>query len=334
MNVSPAHFIDTLFFGYQNAATLKAALELDLFTAIGEGVTDVAGLAARCGAAPRGIAMLCDALAAMEFLTKAADRYALSPDAAVFLDRASPACIAGIHEFMAAPEMISLIMQDPAGAVRRGGAPGLANIAPDNPVWVRFARAMAPFMAPVAALVAQHAGDPPPARVLDIAAGHGMFGIAFARRFPDCRVTGLDWDAVAAIARANAASAGVAARYDTIPGSAFEVAWGKGYDLVLLPNFLHHFDTDGCVAILRRAQAALASNGRVAIVEWVPHDDRISPPPVVLFGMSMLLTTPAGAVYTARELTAMLAQAGFAVPVVTPLEPTPMTLVLARKDAE
>ncbi len=74
-----------------------------------------------------------------------------------------------------------------------------------------------------------------------------------------------------AVARENAAAAGIADRYDTIVGNAFEVAWGEGYDLVLLPNFLHHFDTASCTAILRRARAPLASGGRVAIVEWVPN---------------------------------------------------------------
>jgi 2-polyprenyl-3-methyl-5-hydroxy-6-metoxy-1,4-benzoquinol methylase len=330
MAASPANFIDRLFFGLQDAAALKAALELDVFTAIGEGSTDTASLAARCAAAPRGIAALCDSLVVMGFLTKSSGQYALAADAAAFLDRRSPMCIAGIHDFLAAPEYVALVFQDPAGAVRRGGAPGLANVAPDHPIWIRFARAMGPFMQLDAKLVAEHAGDPPPRRVLDVAASHGLFGIAFGKRFPECRVTGLDWSAVVAIARENAAAAGMADRYDTIAGSAFEVAWGEDYDWVLLPNFLHHFDALSCTAILRRARAALSPGGRVAIVEWVPNEDRISPPVAALFAMTMLLTTPTGSTYTAAELAAMLADAGFGAPEVTPLVPTPLTLVVAR----
>jgi 2-polyprenyl-3-methyl-5-hydroxy-6-metoxy-1,4-benzoquinol methylase len=331
MAPSPANFIDRLFFGLQNAAALKAALELDVFTAIGEGATDAASLAARCAAAPRGIAALCDSLVVMGFLTKSSEHYALSADAAAFLDRRSPMCIAGIHDFLAAPEYVALVFQDPAGAVRRGGAPGLANVAPDHPIWIRFARAMGPFMQLDAKLVAEHAGDPPPRRVLDVAASHGLFGIAFGKRFPECRVTGLDWSAVVAIARENAAVAGMADRYDTIAGSAFEVAWGEDYDWVLLPNFLHHFDAASCTAILRRARAALSPGGRVAIVEWVPNEDRVSPPVAALFAMTMLLTTPSGSTYTAAELAAMLTDAGFGAPEVTPLVPTPLTLVVAHR---
>ena len=88
------------------------------------------------------------------------------------------------------------------------------------------------------------------------------------------------------------ACAGASTAYTTIAGSAFEVAWGEGYDLVLLPNFLHHFDRATCTDILRRA---LAPDGRVAIIEWVPNEDRISPPFPALFAMTILLTTPSGA---------------------------------------
>jgi 2-polyprenyl-3-methyl-5-hydroxy-6-metoxy-1,4-benzoquinol methylase len=330
MTASPANFVNRVFFGYQNTATLKAALELDVFTVIGKNSIDAPALAAKCQASPRGIAALCDSLVVMGFLTKSAAGYAQTEDAAVFLDRNSPACIASIHEFLASPELVAMMFQDPAGAVRRGGAPGLANVAPDNPIWIRFARAMGPFMTLDAKLVAEQASDPSPRRVLDIAASHGLFGIAFGQRFPKCHITGLDWGAVVAVARENAAAAGMADRYDTIVGSAFEVDWGKDYDWVLLPNFLHHFDRAACTELLRRARAALAPGGRVAIVEWVPNDDRVSPPVPALFAMTMLLTTPSGSTYTALEMAAMLADAKFAAPEIIPLLPTPLTLVLAR----
>src|SRR6185503_7202008 len=106
--------------------------------------------------------------------------------------------------------------------------------------------------------------------------------------------------------------------------------WGKDYDLVLIPNFLHHFDRAGCVSLLRRARAALAPGGRVAIVEWIPNDDRISPPVPALFAMTMLLSTPSGSTYTASELAELLADAQFGPPQIVPLIPTPLTLALSR----
>ncbi len=255
----------------------------------------------------------------------------LSADAAAFLDRRSPMCIAGIHDFLAAPEYVAMVFQDPAGAVRRGGAPGLANVAPDHPIWIRFARAMGPFMQLDAKLVAEHADGPPPRRVLDVAASHGLFGFAFGKRFPDAvspGSTGAPSSPSRAKMRPRQGWRTATTRLQEAPSN---VAWGEDYDWVLLPNFLHHFDASSCTAILRRARAALSPGGRVAIVEWVPNEDRISPPAPALFAMTMLLTTPSGSTYTAGELAAMLTDAGFGAPEVTPLVPTPLTLVVARR---
>ena len=119
-------------------------------------------------------------------------------------------------------------------------------------------------------------------------------------------------------------------RYDTIVGNAFEADWGNGYDVVLLPNFLHHFDRADCMKILHLARAALAPKGRVAIIEWVPNEDRVSPPAPALFAMTMLLSTPSGTTYTGPELSAMLTEAKFERSDIIPLLPTPLTLVLAR----
>src|SRR6478609_5030778 len=76
---------------YQRAAALKAAVELELFTAIGEGCATPAELARRCKAAERGVRILADFLVVIGFLTKREGRYGLTPDAATFLDRRSPA---------------------------------------------------------------------------------------------------------------------------------------------------------------------------------------------------------------------------------------------------
>jgi hypothetical protein len=82
--------------------------------------------------------------------------------------------------------------------------------------------------------------------------------------------------------------------------------------------------------ILHLTRAALAPKGRVAIVDWLPDEDRVSPPMPALFTMTMLLTTPSGTTYTGPELSAMLTEAKFERPEIIPLVPTPLTLVLAQ----
>jgi ubiquinone/menaquinone biosynthesis C-methylase UbiE len=170
-----------------------------------------------------------------------------------------------------------------------------------------------------------------PARVLDIAAGHGMWGLAFAKKFPNAHVVALDWSPVLEVARENARAAKVADRFSTIAGSAFEVDLGANYDAVLLPNFLHHFNVADCVKLLKRVHAALRSGGHVAIVEFVPNPDRISPPPSAGFSLVMLATTPEGDAYTLAEFSQMLAQAGFEPPTMHSLPASVNQAILSKR---
>jgi len=310
---SPDPFLGTMT-AYQRSAALKGALDLDLFTAIGAGAATVPALAERCAASPRGTRILCDYLTVAGFLRKDADTYALTPDSAAFLDRRSPTCVGGAAEFLYAPE-IREAFADVAQAVRRGGTAlaGGGTVAPEHPVWVRFARAMAPLMRmPARAVVDLVEVDATaPLRLLDVAAGHGVFGLAFAEAYPRAEVTALDWPAVLAVARENARAAGVDERFHALPGSAFETPLGGPYDLVLLPNFLHHFDPATCEGFLATVGRALAPAGKVVSVEFVPDEGRVTPPHAAMFSLVMLCTTSAGDAYTFAELAAMFRRAGF-----------------------
>ncbi|MHA3774091.1 methyltransferase [Verrucomicrobiota bacterium sgz303538] len=330
---SPALFFDTIN-AYQKTAALKAAVDLDLFTAIGDTPASAAELASRCNAADRGVRILCDSLTILGFLTKSDGRYALTPDSATFLSRKSPAYAGGAVDFLLAPEL-TRSFDDLASAVRKGGTAytELGTIAPEHPVWLRFARGMGPMMIPAAQSVAELLPIEPgqPRKVLDISASHGMYGIAFARRYPNVQLVALDWAPVLQVARENAEAAGVVDRFGTIAGSAFEVDFGTDYDVILVPNFLHHFDFADCVRFLRKVHAALRPGGRVGIVEFVPNPDRISPPGAAGFSLVMLGTTPAGDAYTFAELEKMLQEAGFGPAEEHPLQPTLATAVIAAK---
>lgn len=328
-DVSPNLFVDAML-GYQKTAAIKAALALDLFSTIAatDGTPDSIGRQTQ--ASPRGVRVLCDYLTVHGFLQKNGASYRLTPSTATFLTRSSPAWMGSAADFLAAPEMMSLWLDDPAAYVSNGGSVGLANVAADNPLWVNFAKAMVPFMAAQAAgLSAEVAGwDPPVRRVLDISAGHGMFGISVARAVAGAEITAVDWAAVLQVAKANAAAAGLADRYRVKPGSAFEVDWGGGFDLVLLTNFLHHFDRETCIALLAKAKACLGQQGRVVAVELVPNEDRVSPPFPAMFAFMMLGSTPAGEAYTEGEYAEMGRAAGFTRVSVSPIHPTPQSLVM------
>jgi ubiquinone/menaquinone biosynthesis C-methylase UbiE len=330
---SPQLFFQTIN-AHMRTEALKAAIELEVFTAIGEGNTTAADIAKRCNASEKGIRVLCDYLTIMEMLTKKDGQYGLTLDSSVFLDKRSPAYLGGAVGFLSSPELLegSKHMTE---AVRRGGT-AIENdgtIGPDNPIWVKFARAMAALMMMPAQLIAKlvDPGADRKLRILDIAAGHGLFGIEFLKQNPQAEVTAVDWKAVLEVAKENAQRAGVADRHRTIEGSAFDVDFGEGYDLVLLTNFLHHFDPPTCETLLRKVHAALADGGRVATLEFVPNEDRVTPPDSAGFSMMMLVGTPSGDAYTFPELERMFANAGFSRSTLHPLPPTFQQVVISEK---
>jgi 2-polyprenyl-3-methyl-5-hydroxy-6-metoxy-1,4-benzoquinol methylase len=330
---SPELFFETAN-AYQRSAALKAAIELDVFTAIGEGAQTAEEIAARCKASERGTRILCDYLVIMGFLSKEDRRYALTQDSAIFLNRRSPAYMGGTLEFLHSP-MLTAGFENLAEAVRKGGtvSPEGGTVAPENPIWVKFAKAMAPMMTMSAKAMAQLAGsaDGSKLKVLDIAAGHGMFGITIAQQNPDAEIVALDWPSVLQVAKENASNAGVSARFSTIEGSAFDVDYGSDYDLILLTNFLHHFDSETCESLLRKVHAALKDGGRVMTLEFVPNEDRISPPISAAFSMMMLSGTPGGDAYTFVELERMFKNAGFAQSELHQLPASPQQLVISHK---
>ena len=330
---SPEQIFDTLI-AFQRSAALQGAIELDLFTAIAEGANPVSAIAARCHASERGTRILCDYLTVIGFLTKNDGTYALTQNSAIFLNRHSPAYLGSVTGFLNAPSLTDAF-QDMAEIVRRGTTllAGDGSMDPEHPMWVDFARAMKPMMVPAAEgiatlLEAEKGGN---WQVLDIAAGHGIFGVTLARHNPQAQVTAVDWQSVLNVALENAQAAGVTDRYHLLPGSAFEVDYGTGYDIVLLTNFLHHFDQPTCETLLRRVHAALKPGGRAVTLEFVPNDDRVSPPMEATFSLTMLATTAAGNAYTFAEYDEMFGHAGFARSEIHQVPMSPQHVVISYK---
>lgn len=328
---SPAVVFDTLF-AYEQSAALKTALELELFTAIDEGAQTAAAIAKRCEASERGIRMLCDFVTTLGLLTKTNQVYQLSPESAMFLSKRSPAYLGTMARFLLMPG-IRNNFEDLTGAVRRGGVQPSGNtVADDNPIWIEFAQSMVPMMIPAAHAIADLLGvsSMGAIKVLDIAASHGIFGITIAQRNPAAEVYAVDWKAVLAVAEANAQAAGVADRVHTLPGDAFKIDFGTGFDVALVTNFLHHFDPPTCTSFLTKICGSLKPGGRVVVLEMVPNPDRVTPPVAARFALTMLAGTLAGDAYTFDELREQLERAGFR-DVSAHSLPTPQTVLIAKK---
>jgi 2-polyprenyl-3-methyl-5-hydroxy-6-metoxy-1,4-benzoquinol methylase len=317
---------------YQRSAALKAAIQLDVFTEIARGSHRADAIAKAVGASSRGVRILCDFLVVSGFLFKQGEEYSLSADSAAFLNRNSPAYFGTVVNFLLDPRLTAPF-SDLEQVVRTGRTtlPDEGSVSHDNPIWVTFAQQMAPMMHPAAVEIAALVAGAGETRVLDIAAGHGFFGIAIAQRNTRARITALDWPNVLGVATENAQNFGVGERYSILPGDAFEVEFGGPYDTILVTNFLHHFDPPTCEKLMRKILAALAPGGRCVTLDFVPNDDRVSPPIPAAFAMVMLGTTAAGDVYTFAEYDRMFRNAGFTSSELHTLTKSPEAVIVSHK---
>lgn len=325
---SPALIFETLT-AYQRTAALKAAINLDLFTAIAEGADTVATLIQRIGGSKRSVRILCDYLTITGFLERPDGHYRLTSDSAMFLDRRSPAYIGSMAGFLTLPQLMHTV--EGLTSIVRDGLPDRGTVETENPIWVEFARSMAPLMEmparAIPGIIGADSGRP--IEVLDIAAGHGIFGITVAQQNPNARITALDWPQVLEVARENAAKRGVSDRHRTIAGDAFKVDFGGPYDVVLLTNFLHHFNPEVNTDLLRKVRSAIKDDGVVATLEFVPNGDHLTPPEAAMFSMNMLAGTPEGDAYSFAEFDAMFRAAGFSRSEIHPL-PSPESVIVSR----
>jgi hypothetical protein len=309
--------IFNIFTAFQNTAALKTGIALDVFTAIGEGANTPALLSKKCNAAERGVRILCDYLTIQDLLTKEQGRYGLTQESALFLDRRSPACLASMSGFLGS-EWHQRNFFALTEAVRKGGSAGTEgdNTKPQDEVWVAFAKSMAPLTMPAAAFIAQLIGAPEgrACKVLDIAAGHGMYGITIAKKNPQAQIVAVDWPAVLEVAKENARAAGVSSRYTARAGSAFDADLGEGYDFALLTNIFHHFDKPTCEKL-----------------EFVPNEDRVTPPTAAAFSLIMLANTDAGDAYTFTEYEKMFRNAGFPKSILHPIPDMPQQILVSEK---
>jgi predicted O-methyltransferase YrrM len=294
--------------GFQESRVLLTAIELDLFTAVGEHAS-AGEVAERAGTDPRATEMLLNALVALGALTKTGDRFRNTPATARHLCAGSPA-----NQRTALMHTVHLWESWSAltNCVRTGGPRKGSDPSDRGSQWITaFIAAMHRYAAERAPLFVDAIGAAGVRRMLDVGGGSGAFSIAFAQANPDLRADILDLPPVLAIARGHIKQAGLAKRIATKPGDLRVDALGKRYDLVLISAICHMLGPEENRDLFRRTFRALAPGGRVAVRDFLLNPAKTAPRGAALFSLNMLVGTANGASYSQREYTAWLREAGF-----------------------
>jgi (2Fe-2S) ferredoxin/predicted O-methyltransferase YrrM len=293
--------------GFQESRIMLTAVELDVFTAVGEGAT-AETVAKRCGTDRRATELLLNALVALDALRVAGDRYVNTPAGAQFLVAGSPddARIALRHNLSLWTTWSSL-----TEAVRQGHTALRPEMRERDDDWtVPFIAAMHRGAAIRAPLVVEAIGAQRIRRMLDVGGGSGAYAIAFAKANPELTAVVLDLPTVLPIAEGHIGKAGLSKRITTRAGDLRHDDLGRDFDLVFLSSICHMLGPSGNRDLLARSARALAPGGRVVIQDFILEPERTGPRQAVLFAINMLVGTEAGGTYTEEEYASWLTAAG------------------------
>jgi ubiquinone/menaquinone biosynthesis C-methylase UbiE len=313
--------------GYAPPLILEAAVRTGVFDALSEGSKTAAQVSAATGASLRGVASIMNALAGLELLEKNGDACALTPESRAFLVKGSPGYLGGMIEHISS-QLIPRWL-DIENVVRTGRPAAQANSA----FFEEFVSALFSFNYGAASAAAEPLGiaaATEPVRVLDLAAGSGVWGIALARKSPHVTVTAVDWPGVLEVTKKTAARFGLAGRFTFIPGDLAEADFGSGYNIATLGHILHSEGVERSKTLLRKTFDALAPGGSIVIAEFLVDPERKTNAMGLIFDVNMLVNTENGGTYSFEEIREWLSEAGFVKAGLVPA-PGPSPLIFADK---
>jgi (2Fe-2S) ferredoxin/predicted O-methyltransferase YrrM len=299
--------LEQMIRGFMPSRCILTALELDIFTAVGEGA-NVEVVGTKVHANPRAVGTLLNALVSLGLLLKNGDDYRNTPESTRFFVQGSKDNHRnGLLHSANIWHRWSMLTE----AVRLGARVPIDRA--DAPEWTRnFIAGMQRNARIRAPLVVKALGTAGVRRILDLGGGSGAYSIAFAKASPDLHSEILDLPEVLPLTAEYVSQAGVSAQVDLRAGDMLHEDLGSGYDIILLNAICHMFSAQQNQEIFRRARQALAPNGRLAVQDFILNPDKAGPQHAALFSLNMLVGTDAGATYSELEYTGWMKAAGLA----------------------
>lgn len=318
--------------GYVPPLVLEAAIRHRVFDVLDGGAKTVAETAKATGASERGLTAIMNALVGLEYLAKDGDRYRLTAESAAFLVSTKPSFQGGLirhcsehliprwlhlNEVVATGEPVSAVNQEKSG----------------GEFFHDFVLDIFPMSYGAAQYLAREmnfGASGEPVKVLDLAAGSGVWGIAQAQASPRVRVTAVDWPEVIPVTKKTAERFGLSERFSFVEGDLHDANFGSGYKLATLGHILHSEGEELSRKLLKKTFAALASGGTIAVQEFLVNQERTGPLNGLFFAVNMLVNTQTGNTWSVEEIGEWLREAGFR-DVRTIASPGPSPLILATK---
>jgi len=330
--VTPERLME-LSFAYAPPLIISAGVSNKVFDSLEDGAKTAEQVAGQTGASARALRILMNALVGLDLLKKDRnEKYSLTPESAAFLLSNKPGTHAGFFGTIA-PQIISRWLR--LSDIVREGRPAVAvnQEAEGTEFFSQLVENIIPMSYPPAQKLGDHlklARTRNEIRVLDLAAGSGIWGIALAQKSSRVRVTAVDWAGMIPTAKRITQKFGVGDRFNYVEGDILDANFGSGYDVATLGHILHSEGEERSRELLKKTFRALKSGGTIAIAEWLVDDDRTKPLPSLMFAVQMLVNTEKGDTFSFNEIKSWLQEAGFK-KVQVLQAPGPSPLILATK---
>ncbi len=295
---------------YQRACMLAAAVDLDVFSVLGDGWTTASSLAAELGTDRRATTILLDALVAMELLAKQDDEYSVPPEVAETLTESGSRSVLPMvrHQGNCLRRWVQL-----AQTVRTGKRPeGPASIRGEAADQAAFIGAMHNVSRPAAEHLIDELRPLAFRRLLDVGGASGTWTIEFLRAVPGATATLFDLPAVIPLARARITEAGLSERVTLVPGDFYVDDLPGGADFAWVSAIGHQNSREQNEALFVKIRRALTADGVLLLRDLVMDASRTRPAAGAMFAVNMLTATEGGGTYTFDEYREDLMAGGFA----------------------
>lgn len=297
--------------------TLLSAIEIGLFSELASGPEAFEALCSRLGLHRRSARDFLDALVALGFLERSADRYSNTPETDLFLDRKKPSYVGGILE-MANHRLYpfwshlteALRTGQPQSEAKSSGAGFFEALYADPERLREFLAAMTGISQGANIMIAQNFPWRTYNTFVDIGTAQGDLAAQIARANPHLRGQGFDLPEVAPIFNAYITGVGVGDRVTFQPGNFFTQDIPPA-DVVLMGHILHDWDLPTKKMLIKKAFDALPTGGALVVYEAIIDDDRSKNAFGLMMSLNMLIETPGGFDYTGADCEGWMREAGF-----------------------
>ncbi len=325
----PTPLLET-FWGIALGRTIIAGTRLGVFDILTKGKKTAHEIAQDTECDPEAMETLLNALNGFGYLKRRRGYYYVTKKTAKWLMKDSSS---SMHDAILFMNELWKSVGDIETIVKSGETGDFHSPEKSQEFWRSYLRGLAIFARFAGPhLVQKIPLDKEPQRLLDVGGGHGMYSIAFCRKYANLQADVLDLPAAVKQGKKIVSEEGLSERVRFREGDFRTTAWGGGYDLVLLFNIIHTVAKSEAPKILIKAYNSLRSGGAVVILDSEHVGNEKDLTATCGFNELLFFIINRTRVYPEKDIRKWVIEAGFGKLKKKKLFVLPMTLLLhARK---